>query len=158
MPASTFAAPLESRYFEDYEPDTVHEFGSVVVEEAEVLEFAQRYDPQPFHTNPEAAKQSPYGGLIASGLHTLSFGFRLLIDTGVFADCSLGSPGIEKIRWLLPVRPGDILRIEAEVVAMRPSSSNPGRGILTMDYMVINQRGETVLTMEAIHFLRRRNK
>jgi acyl dehydratase len=147
-----------ARYFEDFQGAERFVGKSSTITEAEILEFAQRYDPQPFHVDLNAAKESPYGGLIASGLHTLSFGFRLLIDTGVFADCSLGSPGIEKIRWLLPVRPGDILRIEAEVVAMRPSSSNPGRGILTMDYMVINQRGETVLTMEAIHFLRRRNK
>ena len=147
-----------ARYFEDFQGAERFVSKSSTITEAEILEFAQRYDPQPFHVDLNAAKESPYGGLIASGLHTLSFGFRLFIDTGVFADCSLGSPGIEKIRWLLPVRPGDILRIEAEVVAMRPSSSNPGRGILTMDYMVINQRGETVLTMEAIHFLRRRNK
>ena len=145
-----------ARYFDDFQVGERFVSESGTISEAEILEFARRYDPQPFHIDIDAAKESPYGGLIASGFHTLSFGFRLFIDTGVLADCSLGSPGADEIRWLLPVRPGDALRTEAEVAAMCPSASDPGRGILTMDYAVINQRGETVLTMRAIQLLRRR--
>ena len=147
-----------AKYFEDFQEGERFVSKVSTITEAEILEFAQRYDPQPFHVDLHAAKESPYGGLIASGLHTLSFGFRLFIDTGVLADCSLGSPGIDKIRWLLPVRPGDLLHTEAEIVAMRPSSSNPDRGILTMDYIVVRQRGDIVLSMRGVHFLRCRNK
>ena len=96
--------------------------------------------------------------LHASGFHTLSLGFRLFIDTGAIASCSMGSPGMEEIRWLQPVRPGDTLRTEARVAEMRPSTSKPDRGVLLMDYEIKNQRGEAVLTMRAVHLLRRKGK
>ncbi len=153
MPASTFAAPLESRYFEDYEPDTVHEFGSVVVEEAEVLEFAQRYDPQPFHTNPEAAKQSPYGGLIASGWQTCALMMRELVDHYLATVSSLGSPGIDELRWLLPVRPGDTLTVRATIIEAKRSRSQPDRGIIRTFIEAINQQQEVVMSLKAVNFM-----
>ena len=153
MPASTFAAPLESRYFENYEPDTVHEFGSVVVEEAEVLEFAQRYDPQPFHTNPEAAKQSPYGGLIASGWQTCALMMRELVDHYLAPVSSLGSPGIDELRWLLPVRPGDTLTVRATIIEAKRSRSKPDRGIIRTFIEAINQQQEVVMSLKAVNFM-----
>ncbi len=145
-----------AKYFDDFSVGERFVSESAVISEEEILAFARRYDPQPFHINHEAAKASPYGGLIASGFHTLSFGFRLFIDTGAIADCSLGSPGVEAIRWLAPVRPGDTLRTEVEVAAMRPSGSDPGRGVLTMDFSVINQDDTAVLTMRSVILVRRR--
>ena len=103
-------APIGSdgdRYFEDYMAGSVHKLGSLVVEEAEIIEFARRYDPQPFHTDPEAAKDTIYGGLIASGWHTGSLMMSLAAGRYLSAVSSLGSPGIDELRWLKPVRPGD---------------------------------------------------
>jgi acyl dehydratase len=124
--------------------------------EAAILDFAQRFDPQPFHLDLEAAKSSPYGGLIASGLHTFALAFRIFLDTRVIHSASMGSPGIDEMRWTAPVRPGDTLTTEAEVVEMRPSSSKPDRGTLRMRYRVRNQKDETVMTFVAIHILRRK--
>lgn len=144
-----------ARYFDDFSVGERFSSESAAISEEEIVVFAQRYDPQPFHIDLEAANASPYGGLIASGFHTLSFGFRLFIDTGALADCGMGSPGVEAIRWLAPVRPGDILRTEAEVAAMRPSGSDPGRGVLTMDFTVFNQDDTAVLTMRSVVLVRR---
>ena len=124
--------------------------------EAEIVEFARRYDPQPFHLDAETAARTPYGGLIASGLHTLTLTFKLFLDTGALAVSCLGSPGLDEIRWLLPVRPGDTLRVVVEVAAARPSSSKPDRGIATLRYQAFNQHGQTVLTMTGHQLLRRR--
>ncbi|MEI8183847.1 MAG: MaoC family dehydratase, partial [Desulfomonile sp.] len=107
----TFTTPAEDRYFEDYVPGSVHEFGSIAVEEAEMINFARRFDPQPFHIDPEAAKQSIFGGLIASGWHTASLAMRLLVDHYISHVASLGSPGVDELRWLKPVRPGDTLSV-----------------------------------------------
>ncbi len=146
---------MADKFFDDFRVGERFLSERATITESEILEFARRFDPQPFHIDPEAAKESPYGGLIASGYHTLSLGFRLFYDTGAIADCGMGSPGIDEIRWPLPVRPGDALRTEAEVLEMRPSSK-PGRGVMTMNFRVLNQRGETVLTMRAIMLLKRR--
>jgi acyl dehydratase len=146
------------KFYDDFEVGEKFISESAVITDAEIVEFARRYDPQPFHVDIEAAKASPYGGLIASGFHTLSFGFRLFIDTGAITGCSMGSPGAEEIRWLKPVRPGDTLRTEAEVVAKRPSSSDAGRGVLTFSYAIINQREETVASMRGIVLVHRKNE
>ena len=111
----TFKTPIDHRYFEDYVSGDVHEFGSVIAEETEMIDFARRFDPQPFHTHPEAAKESPFGGLIASGWFTASTAMRLLVDNYISRLASLGSPGVDELRWRKPVRPGDTLSIRVEV-------------------------------------------
>src|SRR5262245_65071425 len=106
-------SPIAPRYFEDYVAGATHEFGSILVEEAEVVSFAKRFDPQPFHIDPEAASQSIFGGLIASGWHSASLMMRLIVDHYLAHASSLGSPGVDELRWLKPVRPGDELSIRA---------------------------------------------
>jgi acyl dehydratase len=145
-----------TRYFDDFSLGDRFVSKGVTFTEADIISFALRYDPQPFHIDMEAAAQSPYGGLIASGFHTLSQSFRMMLQEGVFSESSMGSPGMDELRWLAPVRPGDTLHMEGEVVELRPSSSKPDRGILKMDYRAVNQRGETVMTLKVIHLLRRR--
>ena len=147
---------MSGLYFEDFTVGRRFESPSFAVTEAEIVEFARRYDPQPFHLDADAARQSPYGGLIASGLHTLTLTFRLFLETGALAASSLGSPGLDEIRWLLPVRPDDTLRVVVEVAAARPSSSKPDRGIATLRYQAFNQHGQIVLTMTGHQLLRRR--
>jgi len=121
-----------------------------------ILAFARDYDPQPFHLDPAAATESIYGGLIASGFQTLALGFRLIWDTGVYAGSSMGSPGFDELRWLKPVRPGDRLHVEAEVIGITPSRSKPDRGVAVSRYELINQRGEVVYPVAMMHILRRR--
>lgn len=127
----------------------------ITLTESEIIDFAWRYDPQPFHLDVVAAAASPYGGLIASGFQTLALAFRLFIGSGVFRESSSGSPGIDELRWLAPVRPGDTLHCELEVLEVRPSSSKPDRGIARLKYAATNQRGEAVLTFVVLHLLRR---
>ncbi len=143
-------------YLDDFAPGDRFESPGKTFTEAEIVDFAFRYDPQPIHIDVEAAKGSPYGGLIASGFHTMVVGFRMLWQTGVFNACSLGSPGLDEVRWLLPVRPGDTLRTVAEVVETRPSSSKPDRGICRVKYTILNQRDEAVMTMTAVQIFARR--
>ncbi len=147
---------MSALYFEDFTLGRRFESPSLAITEAEIVEFARRYDPQPFHLDAEAAARTPYGGLIASGLHTLTLTFRLFLETGALAVSSLGSPGLDEIRWLLPVRPGDSMRVIVDVAAARPSSSKPDRGIATLRYQALNQHGQTVLTMTGHQLLRRR--
>jgi acyl dehydratase len=127
----------------------------ITLTEGEIIDFALRYDPQPFHLDVVAAAASPYRGLIASGFQTLALAFRLFIGSGAFRDSSMGSPGIDELRWLAPVRPGDTLHCELEVLEVRPSSSKPDRGIARLRYAATNQRGEAVLTFVVLHLLRR---
>lgn len=115
-----------------------------------------RYDPQIFHLVAEAAKDTPFRGLIASSFHTMAFTFRLFLETGVLSSCSLGSPGIDEVRWLLPVRPGDTLHVVGEVIEIRPSKSRFDRGMIRFRYTNFNQRGEKVLTMIGNQLLLRR--
>ena len=147
---------MNERYFEDFKPGDRFESVGKTLSEAEIIDFAFRFDPQPIHLDVEAAKGSPYGGLIASGFHTMVVGFRMLWQTGVFSACSLGSPGLDEVRWLLPVRPGDTLRTAAEVVETRPSSSKPDRGTCRVKYTILNQRDEPVMTMTAVQIFARR--
>ncbi len=149
---------MTARYFDDFKVGERFVSESATLTESEIIGFARQFDPQSFHLDREAAEKSTFGGLIASGFHTLSLGFRLFIDTGVIDACGMGSPGMEQIRWLQPVRPGDSIRTEAVVVEMRPSGSKPDRGVLLMDFEVKNQRGEAVLTMRAVHLLRRKGQ
>lgn len=147
---------MDTLYLEDLNEGRIFKTGGVTFTEAEIIDFAWRYDPQPFHLDVGAAETSPYGGLIASGFQSLAMCFRLFIQSGVFTESSLGGPGIDELRWLAPVRPGDTLRCEVEVLEVRPSASKPDRGIARLRYRAINQRDETVLTFIVIHLLRRR--
>jgi acyl dehydratase len=121
-----------------------------------ITDFAREWDPQPFHIEPEAAAASPYGGIIASGFHTLLTSFIQTLGAGIWNEASMGSPGMTDIQWLRPVRPDDILRTRAEVVASVPSTSRRDRGRTTIAYEVENQSGEVVMRYTAIHILRRK--
>ncbi|MEA2718384.1 MAG: hypothetical protein QOJ39_248 [Candidatus Eremiobacteraeota bacterium] len=136
------------RYLEDYPVGSEAEVGSVLVTEQEIRAFAARYDPQPFHTDPEKAKQWPYGGLIASGWHTCAMMMRVMVDGFIDGEASLGSPGLGPVRWKLPVRPGDVLRVRARVTDSRRSQSKPDRGTLTFGVDVVNQNDQIVMTIE----------
>ena len=136
------------RYFEDYEVGSSAELGEVHVDADEIVSFAKRYDPQPFHTDAEIAKRWPYGGLIASGWHTSAMMMRVIIEHFIDGETSLGSPGLGPIRWKLPVRPGDVLRVRARITGNRRSQSKPDRGTLTMEVDVLNQNDEVVMTVE----------
>jgi len=145
-----------ARYFEDFKAGDRFESASLTISERLILEYARFYDPQVFHTDPEAAKATVYGGLIASGLQTIGIAFKLFFETGVLSACSLGSPGLDEIRWKAPVRPGDTLRVVAEILEARPSSSKPDRGLVRILYTMLNQRGETVTTLIGNQLCRRR--
>ena len=151
-----FSTPVEDRYFEDYVAGSVHEFGRIAVDEREVIEFASRYDPQPFHTDPEAATRSPFGGLIASGWHTAGLMMRLVVEHYLSRVASLASPGVDELRWTQPVRPGDTLSVRATVLEARRSRSKPDRGIVHTRFEVLNQRGEVVMSVKAMNMLRAR--
>jgi len=152
MPNSNFAATAEHRYFEDYIAGAVHEFGSIAVEEAEMIAFAKRYDPQIFHTDPEAAKKTIYGGLIASGWLTASLMMRLYTEHYLSHVASLGSPGVDELRWLQPVRPGDTLSTRVTILEANRSRSKPDRGIVRSFVEVLNQDREVVMSMRAVNF------
>jgi len=143
-------------FFEDFKPGDRFESATLTLTEALIMEYARFYDPQPFHTDPEAARATVFGGLIASGLQTIGIGFKLFFETGVLSACSLGSPGLDEIRWKAPVRPGDTLRVVAEVLEARPSSSKPDRGLVRILFSTLNQRGETVSTFIGNQLCRRR--
>jgi acyl dehydratase len=153
-----FATPIESRYFEDYVDGSVHEFGSIGVSEADIVAFARRYDPQPFHTDPAASTATPFGGVIASGWHTASLMMRMVADHYLSRVASLASPGVDELRWTPPVRPGDTLSVRATVMDARRSRSKPDRGIVRTLFEVLNQRGEVVMSVKAMNMLRTRER
>jgi len=134
-------------YFEDLEPGRVHELGSHTVSEEEIVAFARQWDPQSFHIDPEAAKESVFGGLIASGWHTGAMWMRLYVDSLLDGAASMGSPGIEELRWLAPVRPGDTLHGRLTVLEAIPSERRPDRGTVRIRGEMVNQDGVTVLSM-----------
>jgi acyl dehydratase len=135
-------------YWEDFPPGDVMEMGSHTFTEAEIIAFARQFDPQPFHIDPEAARAGYFKGLIASGWHTCSVAMRLMVDKYVGRSASLGSPGLDNIRWLAPVRAGDTIRYRRTITAARPSESKPGIGLVHSRWEAVNQRGELVMTME----------
>ena len=141
------------RYFEDYAVGSEFSGGSIAVDAAEIIAFARRYDPQPFHTDPEAARASTFGGLIASGWHTVALTMKLLVESYLSAESSLGSPGIDELRWIKPVRPGDALSIRVVVKEARRSRSRPDRGLVGSAIEVRNQRGELVMSMRAMNLM-----
>ena len=152
MGKSTFTVPPDKRHFEDYVAGAVHEFGAIAVEEADMIAFAKRYDPQIFHTDPEAAKNTLYGGLIASGWLTSGLMMRLYSDHYLSHIASLGSPGVDELRWLKPVRPGDVLSLRVTVLETNRSRSKPDRGIVRSFIEVLNQNAQVVMSMQAVNF------
>ena len=144
------------RYFEDFQPGEVIETGSYVVPREEIIAFAQQFDPQPFHIDEEAARRSIFGGIIASGWHTASISHRLFVEGLLRTSSSMGSPGLDELRWLLPVRPGDELSARVEVLSTTPSRSKPDRGAIKFRLEVHNQKGEVVMTELATGLFARR--
>jgi acyl dehydratase len=144
------------RYFEDFAEGETVDLGAFSYTEREIIEFARLYDPQPMHVDPEAARTSVYGGLIASGWQTGTSYMRLLVDNVIRESASIGSPGIEKLRWLKPVRPGDTLRARFTILETRPSNSRPDWGIVRSRGEVVNQKDEVVMDVEAVNFFGRR--
>ena len=143
-------------YLDDFSEGSTFETEGKTLSEAEILEFALKYDPQPFHMDVEAAKEGPFGGLIASGIQTLAIGVRMMIQAQVFApDASIGSPGMDELRWLKPVYPGDTLRMRGEVLETTPSRSKPDRGMLRYRMTIFNQNGEDVMSMLGMQILSR---
>jgi acyl dehydratase len=144
-------------FFEDFTVGFRFETPRRTLSEAEIMEYARVYDPQPFHIDPEAAAQSIYGGIIASGLQTCAVAFALTLEAGVLNESSLGSPGMDRIRWLKPVRPGDEIGVTGTVREITPSSARP-RGRVVIDYEVTNQAGEVVMSYSITHMQRRRDE
>jgi acyl dehydratase len=143
----------DERYFEDYVPGSVYEYGSAEVDEASIIAFARAFDPQPIHIDPKAAAEGPFGGLIASGWQTTALMTRLFVDNYLSSVASLGGPGADEVRFLHPVRPGDTLRLRVTVLEARRSKSKPDRGVLRSMAEMINQDDVTVLRMTVINFL-----
>jgi acyl dehydratase len=133
--------------FEDFEAGQVYELGSKVVSEDEIVAFARQFDPQPFHLDAEAAKDSVFGGLIASGWHTGAMWMRLYVDSLLGGGSGQGSSGIEELRWLAPVRPGDTLSGRLIVLEATSSDSQPDRGTIRIRGEMVNQDGVTVMSM-----------
>ena len=144
----------KERWFENYIPGAIKEFGTVRVSEENIISFAKEYDPQSFHIDIEAAKKSIFGELVASGWHTASMTMRLLVDHYLSEVSSLGSPGIDELRWLLPVRPGDKLMVRVTVLEARRSKTRSDRGIVRSRTETINQKHETVMHLTATTFVR----
>lgn len=146
---------LKRQYFEDFPVGAVFEFGSITVTEREIIAFARQFDPQTMHTDPSAAATGPMGGIIASGWHTSALMMRMYADHFLPAG-GLPAPGVDEVRWLHPVRPGDTLRMRVTIELARVSQSKPDRGIVRPFTEVLNQNGEVVLSMRPINLIRRR--
>ena len=145
------AVPVGQRYFEDYVPGAAFEYGSIALSEDEIVQFAERFDPQFIHTDPRAAAEGPFKGLIASGWHTAGLTMRLLIDGYLSSVASLGSPGIDELRWTRPVRPGDVLHVRVTILEAKRSRSKPDRGIVHSLIEVTNQHGQSVMTFKGMN-------
>ena len=144
------------RYFEDFAPGQVIELGSRTITKDGIVAFAREFDPQPFHTDEAAAARSIFGGLLASGWHTGSLAMRILYDGLLKDTVSLGSPGIDELRWLKPVRPGDTLSLRMTILETIPSRTKPDRGLVRSLMEMRNQHGEVVLTIRGLSLLGRR--
>ncbi len=144
------------RYYEDLPVGWSETFGPVTVTKESLLAFAREYDPQPFHVDEQAAEASPFGGLIASGWHTAAMFMRMYVDALLSRSTSMGSPGGEELRWLVPVRPGDTLSGRVTVERTEPSGHRADRGTVHMRSEVVNQRGEVVMRLRARGYFGRR--
>jgi acyl dehydratase len=144
------------RYWDDYEIGQKFDLGSTSFTADEIVDFARQYDPQSFHVDAAAARQSMFGGLIASGWHVTAKLMRLFVDNYVDQRTALGSPGVDEVRWLKPVRPGDTLNASVECAGKVPSKSRPEMGIVHELWRATNQKGELVMTLKGTNMVRRR--
>jgi acyl dehydratase len=147
---------VTDRWFQDYVQGTTSQYGPIRVDEADVVEFGRRFDPQPFHVDVEAAAAGPFGGLIASGWHTCALMMRLLADEYLSPASRLGSPGVDELRWIQPVRPSDELTLRTTVEEARLSRSKPDRGLVRTRVELVNQDGAIVLSLRAMNLVRTR--
>ncbi len=153
MPDSSHESDDREGCFEDYVPGSVRTFGTILVTEEEIIDFARRFDPQVFHTDPVVARKTVYGGLVASGWHTGAMAMRLLVEHYVSRTESIGSPGMDEVRWLKPVRPGDRLSVRVSVLEARRSVSKPDRGVVRSFVEVLNQDMEVVMSWKGVGLL-----
>ena len=158
MSLAVLSVPKEERYFEDYTEGAVYEFAEKIsVSESDIIRFAKEFDPQYFHLDPEAAKNSIYQGLIASGGQTIAIAFRLYVQNFLPGKASLGSPGMDEVRWFKPLRPGDVLRARVTLLSAKPSQSKKDRGTFTSLVETINQKDEVIMSHKAINIVLKRN-
>ncbi len=150
MSITTFKTPADDRYFEDYEPNATYELGYFSLSEAEIIDFARRFDPQPFHLDHDAAARSHFGGLVASGWHTCSAMMRVVVDHFISSVASMGSPGVDEIRWLNPVRPGEQLKVQVTIEKSRRSASKPDRGLIHTRMEVFGPEGLPRMTVRSV--------
>jgi acyl dehydratase len=134
-------------YFEDFAPGSVTEYGPRLVTREEIVAFAAEFDPQPMHLDEDAARNSMLGGLAASGWHSCCLMMRMIIDGFLHDSSSMGAPGVDEVRWVKPLRPGDQLTLRVRVVEARASQSRPDRGLVTFDFALLNQGREVVMTL-----------
>jgi len=153
LSGTDFAVPVADRHFEDFVPGAVFEYGEISVSEAEIVEFARRFDPQYIHVDRARAVQGPFGGLIASGWHTAAMMMRLIVDNFLPKSASLGSPGIDELRWLRPVRPGDVLSVRLSILEATRSRSKPDRGVVRTLCEVLNQNREVVMSLKGMNII-----
>lgn len=156
MATHSFSVPPEERYFEDYITGQIHDLGTVTITESEIIDFAKQFDPQYFHTDPEQARASRFGGIIASGWHTTSLVMRVYVEQYLSQVASLASPGVDEIRWPNPVRPGDTLSVRVTILESRSSRTKPDRGVVRGRIEAFNQRAEPVLSMIGLSIIGRR--
>lgn len=149
-------SPADKLYWEDFPVGAKYHFGSRTVSREEIVAFATQFDPQDFHVDEEAAKPSQFGGLIASGWHICALTMRMVCDGFLLDTACMGSPGVENVRWKIPVRPGDTLRVCARVIETRPSSTRPEVGLIRWRWEVMNQRDECVTEIESTGMFKRR--
>lgn len=143
-------------YFEDFTVGRVFETDSRTLTEQDIIAFGTQFAPLPYHTDPEAAKDTMFGELVAAGFHTCAVSFGLFIEAGVFGACAMGSPGLDRLRWKKPARPGDSLRVTATVMDASPARDDSGRNLIKLLFETSNQSGEAVLEMHTLHFVRSR--
>lgn len=155
-PKGSFTVPVHERFFEDYAPGLSCTYESTTITEEAILTFAREFDPQSMHTDPTAAADGPFKGLIASGWHTGSLVMNATVNGYLNEAASLASPGVDELRWVRPVRPGDALTVQFTVLDAKASRTKPDRGIVNTAIEVFNQRAEVVMTMTAINMIRRR--
>jgi len=148
-----FAAPIDDRWFADYVTGAQYEYGHLDVDEEQILRFAEEFDPQPIHTDPAFALGGPFGGLIASGWHTAGLAMRLLADHYLSRVASLASPGVDELRWQVPLRPGDRVHLRATVLDTRLSRSKPDRGVVVTQAELLNQDGGVPIAFRAMNFI-----
>jgi acyl dehydratase len=143
-------------YFEDFSADWVAEYGPRRVTREEITAFAAQFDPQPMHLDEEAARHTMLGGLAASGWHTCCIMMRMIADGLLLDTASMGAPGVDEVKWLRPVRPGDSLTVRGRVQGARASQSKPDRGFVSFFWEVVNDRGEKVMTLTCPQMVQRR--